>query len=323
MTSLYSVLICLVCAVRETSPASPLAAAIASTPYYQEGVRQRSDPLQDRAEELFAQKEGRRRDEELMIKANRERTGERTFESDKADEHFGRAFQHGEFPGHVSDHREHDDKLREHAIDRFASAMERPMEEDEDEIQMRRGDDFNHRRRQPALLDDPRRPLTHGWEAPHGKWEHRDKVGDTRWEHRAGKPHRAETMSAQISDRGEVGTKPAHSMVERNSEWAEGGKKALALLGESTAENAEAGSEGVFGALKEGFESLYTVITITDYPYMCPCDWAKRPDGSRQQLTMKEGGKCITAHNEACAKQSAGRVGLLLLAALPVLVGRE
>jgi len=315
MTSLYSVLICLVFAAREASPASPLAAAIESTPYYrqQEGVRQRRDPAQDRAEELFAQKEQRRRDEEL-ISANRERT----FESDRADEHFGRAFKHGEFPGLPA-------SKPESKFERLASAMERPMEEDEDLSQMRRGDDFNHRRRQPRELDDPRRHLVHGWEAPHGKWEHQEKAGETRWEHRPENraPPRSETVSAQINGRAEVGAKPGHSMVERNSELLTGGRKALALLGEREGAEAEAGSEGIFGALKEGFESLYTVITITDYPYMCPCDWAKRADGSRQQLTMKEGGKCITAHNEACAKQSAGRVGLLLLAALPVLVGRE
>jgi hypothetical protein len=322
MTSLYSLLICLVVAARDAQPGPQglAAAALASTPYYrQKEAGGRSDPAHDRAEELMlANAAGRGARDRLDEELDRDRS---TFGRDRADEHFGRSFERAELPEHAGKER----AGRESAYEHFERAFQHPELGEEDENQMRRTDDVNHRRRQPALLDDPRRTLVHGWEAPHGKWDHLPSAGETRWEHRAGAPHRAEAMAAQISGRGEVQARggPAsgsHSMVERAMQYSETQEsKALALLGEH--ENAEAGSEGIFGALKEGFESMYTTITITDYPYFCPCSWAKGPSGERQQLTMKEGGKCISAANEPCAKQSAGRLGLLLLAGL--LVGRE
>lgn len=70
------------------------------------------------------------------------------------------------------------------------------------------------------------------------------------------------------------------------------------------------GASPMPGILGDIHDKLYTMITLTDYPYMCPCAWNMH---GGQRVQLQQAG-CSAMPNDPCALDDAGAVSVVLVA---------
>jgi hypothetical protein len=156
-------------------------------------------------------------------------------------------------------------------------------------------DDFRRRTRD---LDPRRAPVGSVYDGVHRVAEQMPQLGDRA----VVGPHGVEDddeqfnghTTAMLEERRDAKRQAANT---DGSSLAERSQKAVASAKAEGQSQAQFFGD-VMDFASEVHENFYTMITIIDYPFMCPCNFVKVPGGRRIQKTYQEGGRCISAPNE-------------------------